>query len=365
MRRVIDRHDSFTCSAVTSVHDLDLPRLSALLDEAWQADYADQFRIVFDESFIRQQMHEDACVAVMICAQDGSLIGFELALERTLYWRRQPLRAYYAILLSISPHYRRQGLGQWMLRCLHQFLFDEQQADVIVSAFQAGYAGLPTVRQSYAGLPGQNIKSFHMADVWGCWLGHDPRPDPETMLSATRLTLSAGSTHLTPIVCEHQVEPRAIPSVPAFIDKLRTQYQAAFGLQGSYQTRYLRCAASGATTYWYEFEKGEDAQCCISFDMAMMLDKTCQIGRLGNIQTVYANRCAPRHLRQALRHVCYTLYTQGCVCVVLLDHGVVPHDILRALDFRPTGGKRLFTVRGPARVIEHLEAVHPPYFLDW
>jgi ribosomal protein S18 acetylase RimI-like enzyme len=54
-------------------------------------------------------------IGVLVCTDDGAPVGIELALERTLYCRQARLRAYYATVFTVSAHYRRRGIGRWLL----------------------------------------------------------------------------------------------------------------------------------------------------------------------------------------------------------------------------------------------------------
>ncbi len=112
MLQALDARDSLTCYMPTVLDDVDLPALQALLHDAWLADYRDQFRIAFDEPFLRRMMRESTWVACMIFTLEGIPVGFEMALERMLYVDRHPLLAYYPILFTVSAQHRRRGLGQ-------------------------------------------------------------------------------------------------------------------------------------------------------------------------------------------------------------------------------------------------------------
>jgi GNAT superfamily N-acetyltransferase len=362
MLQALDSYRRMTCYAATSVNDLELPALLTLLEEAWQADYRDRERITLDEAFLRWLMAEPVWVGLLVCTDEGQPVGFELALKRTLYCHQQPLQAYYNTLFTVSSQHRRRGLGRWMLHCINHLLFEERGADVVVAAFHPGHAGLPTVQSAHERLPGWGIKLFHAACIWGRRLDGHPLPAIEPPPAAIRIALQADAPYFTPLSSEGTPASWSLPTVAALTERLRTCHQVAFGLEGSFQTRYLRPGAPHAGTFWYDF--GQGAQCSISFDMVALRRNEHCVGLLGRLQTVYAHHCAPEHLSRALHWLCCFFQDQGCCLVGLLDHGVIPHEVLRALSFRPTGEKRVFAVRGPQAAIRAFETVYPPYFID-
>ncbi len=244
-------------------------------------------------------------------------------------------------------------------------MFNERGADVIVAAFHPGKAGLPTMQHTYAPISDCKINFFHTADLWVRRLDDEPLPAQQASPAAIHIALPAGAAHLTPASGEASLPPLSLPSVTAFTEALSSHYQVAFGPEASFRTRYLHPDTSLAGTFWYDFDHGKGAHCCISFEMANLLYNTHQIGLAGNIQTVYAHLCTPLHLQQALHHLCHYLQRQGCVVVSMLDHRAIPSAVLHALNFRPTGGSRLFSVRGSEAVMQRFETIHPPYVLDW
>jgi ribosomal protein S18 acetylase RimI-like enzyme len=119
MLQALATRNGLTSYAVTAVEDLDLPALLAMMDEAWQMDYRDQVRLAFDEAFLRWLMVEPVWVGILLCTPAGTPVGFEMALERTLYGQQQPFRAYYPTVFTVSARHRRRGLGRWLLEELN------------------------------------------------------------------------------------------------------------------------------------------------------------------------------------------------------------------------------------------------------
>jgi hypothetical protein len=333
-----------------------------MLDASWQKDYQEQARLALDESFLRSLMAELVWVGVLVCDETGQPVGFVLALERTLYCHQQPFRAYYNTLFTASAHHRRHGIGRWMLHCINHLLFEERHADVVFVAFHPGHAGFPTVQSTLARLPGWGVQVFHTAPLWGRRLDLTPLPPLEIPPVAVRVAWLPGEQVLTPVSAEGSPALHSLPAVPTLTEALRSHYQVAFGLDASFRTRYLRHDGLRAGTFWYHF--GREAYCCISFDIVSLLCNTRRLGLLGRIQTIHAHHCAPAHLSQALHHICCTFRDQGCFLAGVLDHGVIPHEVLQALTFRSIGDTRLFAVRGPRDAIQAFATVRPPFFID-
>jgi GNAT superfamily N-acetyltransferase len=363
MPQVLDTHDDLICYMVASIHDLPWPALLELLDDTWRADYPNQLRITFDEVFLRRLMPDHPVwVACLIRNEAGQLLGFELALQRTLYWHGQPFTGYYTRLLTIHPHYRRRGYGQWLLHCINRLLFHELDADLVFAAFHAGHAGLPAVQKTYAARPDLQLQCFFTAPVWGCRLDRAPLPPLEPTLLATRLITQPDAFTWLGGLSATTATRSPLSSPETFSEALRRQHDVAFGVGRSFCTQYMWPETPEAGTYTYSF--GQAAVCTISYDIVTLLNDEQFVGRLGRIQTVYTHQCHMDHVSQALNHMCHIFKQHGCILAGLFDLGGLPHQILHTLAFRPTGDASIVSVRGPRTVIEALAPVHPPFFVD-
>jgi GNAT superfamily N-acetyltransferase len=360
MLKALESRNGLISYAVTSMTDLDLPVLLATIDEAWRADYGDQVRLVFDEAFLRWLMGEPVWVGVLLCTQEGLPVGFELALERTLYCQGRACRAYYASLFTVAAHARRRGLGRWILESINRLVFAERGADLIFSMFHAGHAGSPTVQHTYDHIPDWGVQRFHTSPLWGRRL--DAIPPLTVPVRATRVAASPGAPSLMSIADETATPP-LLPTIAELNEALRTQYHVAFGLGESFQTQYLHPDTPDAGTFWYEFDRG--AHCAISFHLTPLAINARPLGPLGQIHTVYTHQCTPDHLRQALHHLCLFFHQHRCYGATILDQGVVPHDVLHTLHFRPSTDHLIFAVRGLRPAIQPFATVSPPYFLDF
>ena len=363
MRQALTTRGDLTSYAVTAIEDVDVPTLMALLDAAWQADYHDQVRLAFDETFLRWLMVAPEWVGIVLCTRDGTPVGFEMALARTLYCHQHPLAAYYATLFTVAPEYRRQGLGQWLLEELNQQVFGVRGAAVLFSVFHSGHAGSPTVQATFDRLADWGVQRFHTSPIWGLRLDRAPLPPLDHQVAAMRVGLPRGETHLTPQPPDTSFSVNNLPEVTTLTADLAAHYQVFFGFDKSFRTQYLQPGIKHSGTFWYTFEPG--SYCSLSFHLNMLQRNEQYLGRAGQIQTVYATHCTAAHLQQALHHLGRWLQDEGCFAVTLLDQGVIPHHVLQTLHFRPGEDQMLFAVRGPRSSIAAFTTVQPPYGLDF
>jgi GNAT superfamily N-acetyltransferase len=172
------------------MEDIDVAALGTLLEAAWQTDYGAQWRLVYDAASLPQVMGEPGCLACVIQTTAGEFIGFRLAQARTLYCHGHSVRAYYNTLFTVSPCYRGQGLGAWIVQAMDALLLQERKADVLCSTFHIGQAGLPVVQRTLARMPGRDLRLLHTAHMWGRRLERVPLPPVAEALEATQKTLS-------------------------------------------------------------------------------------------------------------------------------------------------------------------------------
>ena len=358
-----DTRDGLTRSAITSLDDLDLPPLLALIEEAWQTDYANQIRPHFTAPFLRRLTADSTWVGILATTEDGTPVGFELALERTLYCRRQPLRAYYATLFSVSSRYRRRGVGRWLLEGINDLVFDERQADLIFSAFHQGRAGSLAVQSMVDRLPDWRVCCFHAAPFWSRGLDHDPPSSLTPALSATPVMLPREGTRLLAPAAAERSTSVSLPSVADLTAVLNTSHEVAFGLDASFRTRYLQPEASDSGTLWYEFTSGASA--CVSYYLAPLILNDRQIEPIGQLHSIHTHECHPRQIEAMLDHLGLLLHAKGCFAMSLYDQGVIPPESLQQLGFRPSADRYTFAVRGPRRAVDPFFTVRPPFFLDF
>jgi GNAT superfamily N-acetyltransferase len=363
MLRPLDSREGLTRYAITSIADLDFPALLTLMAEAWQADYTDHVRPDFTEAFLRRLMMGSTWVGVLVCTEAGQPVGFELALERTLYCRQAPLRTYYATVFTVSAHHRRRGIGRWLLEGINQLVFEEQQADLIFSTFHLGHAGSPTVQSTFDRMSDWGVHRFHTTPIWSRRLDREPLPLPEP-IAVSRVVWPADRTTWTAQPDDHAAAAAIrLPTLDTFTHTIRTCYEVAFGLDASFRAQYLLPEAAEAETLWYDL--GQDAACCVSFSITPLAVNNRRLRPVGAIQSLHTQACTPVHLEQVLRHLAQVFLAYGCFAMSLYDLGVMPHALLHRLGFHPSEDRYAYAVRGPRHIIEAFTTVHPPFFLDF
>jgi GNAT superfamily N-acetyltransferase len=302
-------------------------------------------------------------VGILVCTEAGQPIGFELALERTLYCCQAPLRTYYATLFTVSAHYRRRGIGRWLLEGINQLVFEEQQADLIFSTFHHGHAGSPTVQSTFERIPDWGVQRFYTTSIWSRRLDHEPLPSLPEPLSVTRVVWPGDRTEWTAQADSASSADRTLPTLDAFTHTIRRQYEVAFGLDASFRTQYLLPDAPDAGTLWYTLEQG--ACCCASFYITPLVVNDRHLKPVGVIHSLHTEKCTPAHLERVLLHLGHRFLEHGCFAMSLYDLGVMPPGLLYRLGFHPSEDRYAYAVRGPRRAIEPFTVVQPPFFIDF
>ena len=363
MLQPLDTRNGLTRYAITSIADLDLPALLALIAEAWQADYTEHVHPDFNEAFLRRMMAEATWVGILVCTETGQPVGFELALERTLYCCQTPLRAYYATVFTVSAQHRRRGIGQWLLEGINQLVFETQQADLIFSTFHHGHAGSPTVQATFDRIPDWGVNRFYTTPIWSRRLDREPLlPLPEP-ISVTPVVWPADQAEWTAPADSASSAEMTLPTLKALTQTIRRQYDVAFGLDASFRTLYLLPDAPDAGTLWLEL--GQEAFCCASFHIIPLVVNDRRLRPAGVIQSLHTENCTPAHLERVLLHLGHLFLEHGCFAMSLYDLGVIPHELLHRLGFTPSEDRYAYAVRGPRRAIEPFTTVKPPFFIDF
>lgn len=363
MLQPLDSRDGLTRYAVTSIADLDLPALLALMEEAWQADYPDHVRPDFTEAFLRRMMTGSSWVGVLVCTDAGRPVGLELALERTLYCHQVPLQAYYATVFTVSAQHRRRGIGRWLLEGINHLVFEEHQADLIFSTFHHGHAGSPTVQSTFDRIPDWEVNRFYTTPVWSRRLDRDPLPPLTEPISVTRVVQPADHAEWTQQADSSTSADLTLPTLDEFTQTIRTQYDVAFGLDASFRSQYLLPEVPDAGVLWYDL--GQGARCGASFYMTPLAVNERHLRPAGLLQSLHTENCTPTHLERVIQHLAQVFLDHGGFAMSLYDLGVIPHELLHRLGFQPSEDRYAYAVRGPRRTIEPFATVTPPFFIDF
>ena len=348
LRSLDQREDGYEIFEVTSIDDLDFASLVPMMDLAWKVDYADEARLDFDEAVLRKMMPGSFWVAVLVCSSDGAPVGFELALERTLRVREQTLRAYYASVFTVCADHRRKGIGRWILEAINQLVFEEHEADVIVSTFHEGHAGSPAVQSTFDRISRWGVERFHASPIWSRRLDKEPLAPLEAPLRFLRISGSGEG-------------PSADAS--SLDDLIRAEFETSFALDTSLGAQYLNPAgeASGAHVY----ELGLERRCLLCFNVVPLKVNDRQLRPIGQLQFLLAPGCSEAEIERVVHQMGLFLADRGCFALSLVDMGMIPRGVLERLGFSPTEGFITFAARGPKSTIAAFEGLRPPFFVDF
>lgn len=345
--------------AATAVRDLDIPRLVAMIDHAWRTDYPGAVRPIFDSAYMRWLMPDDESIAVIISDAD-SLVGFYVALQRTLYCRQRTITAYYGTALTVAPQYRGLGLGRWITQTMNGLVIDQRRGEVIIANYNIAHGGLATVESALRGNLDWCVHPFHTAVTWSRDLASEPLPEPARLLKVEQVTVARDGRLSASCEGSHGARLSLRSAVDAN-EELRTTYDVAFGLDSSLRTQFFDAPTGDAGTVVFIFD---DGVCGISFNIAELGLNERTFGRVGRLQAIHAVACSAEDVRSAVLHVCRWFQRKGCREVRIVDEGIVPPPVLEDLGFHSADDRLTFAVRGPKDAVQLFEAVKPPYYID-
>jgi GNAT superfamily N-acetyltransferase len=304
-------------------------------------DYADEARLDFDQAVFRKLMQGRWWVGVLAVAADGSPVGFELALERTLRVAGRTLSAYYASVFTVSADHRRQGLGRWILEGINRLVFAEHHADVILSTFHQGHAGSPAVQSTFDRIPAWGVVRFHQSPIWSRRLDQNPLPPLELSPSLVQLERDAG----------------------AIDDLIGREFTVSFALSASLSAQYLNPDNPSSGLLLHDLGSGRIA--LAGFNILPMAINQRRLRPIGQLQLLAAPGSTGAQIESVVHHMGLFLAERGCFAITLLDTGVAPRSVLDRLGFTATDTLITFAARGPKRTIAAFEGLRPPFFLDF
>ena len=345
---------------VESIDDLNPADLASMMSNAWKSDYVDSLRPDFTEDYLRHTLSESNWIAVLVTDDSGQPVGFEQALARTLYVRNSPLKSYYATLFSVSPSYRRQGIGRWILDGINQFAFDDRDADVIFSMFHRGAAGSPTVQATYDSIPGWGVNRFHNTPIWGRRIDKSPLPIRPAPNAVARIVWPLDQVEWRTETIKGEI---TLPPCDVFRQTIRERYDVCFDLEANFRSHYLGSTGSNAGLLWYEL--GDGATCCVGYTLMPLAVNDRQLRPAGMVQTVHAEKCQVIHYEQILTHIGHYFRNLGCFAMSVYDLGVITHQALSAIGLETDEDRYDYTIRGPREIIDQFSHLEPPYFIDF
>jgi hypothetical protein len=219
------------------------------------------------------------------------------------------------------------------------------------------------VQSTFDQIPDWGVQRFYTTPIWSRRLDRDPLPALTEPPLVTRVVWPANQAEW---ITQPDGAPAAdftLPSLDAFTHTLRTHYDVAFGLDASFRTMYLLPDAPDAGTLWYDL--GHGACCYASFYLTPLIVNDRRLRPVGVLQTLHTTHCTPAQLERMLLHLVQWFLEHGCFAMSLYDLGLIPHELLQHLAFKPSDDRYVYAVRGPRRAIEPFTRVQPPFFIDF
>lgn len=360
--RTLDSRDGLTRHVVSSTSDFDLSALAVLMEEAWAADYADKLRIDFNKTHLHHMMEGADWFALLVCDDDARPLGFEIALERTLFRHGKPSKTFLVTAFTVSSAHRRRGIGRWLLEGINQVAFEERDAAFLISSFHHGAAGSPTVQSTYDQIKGFGVNRFHTFPSWGRRIDKQPLPPIEGNVAVARLQQLDTDPEWLAIPDNESSRDVSLPSVQSFTDTVRASYDVAYSPTQSFREYYLRADSPEAGALWYDF--GDGAVCFVTYALTPLIVNQRVLRPTGIIQAVHAQNCEPIHLEQLLVRLAHRFLAQGCFAMTLYDLGIFPHEVLENVGLQ-SDDQFDYAIRGSREVVEQFSDVKVPFFLDF
>jgi GNAT superfamily N-acetyltransferase len=340
----------------------DWAALEQLVGRAWGRDYTEKAVICFNNHYLDWLLQDDRWFGIQVTDRHGRLVGCEVALERQVVWNGRRLRGYYVTLLSVDPDHRGRGIAQRILRHLTEVALDERQADVLVSSFDAGAAGRPTVQKSVARVQGEiDLRISSPISMWACTADLREVDQYEPMIGLSRIALWPG-LHWLLGFSPRPDEPGLTAHAASLDDVADPCSDFGFGLTGGPALMYRSRTDNRAGTLRFSFADRE--RVTISWHMVTLSKFGLPDRPLGMVQFVLPEAASGRNLVLALRHVNRFLLGQGCIATTILDTGMVSRGRLWQAGFRPTPRRIHFAVRGWSAKMAELGEFPRPLSVD-
>lgn len=326
-----------------------------MVADAWAADYVGHARINIERRFLRRMLQTPRSLAVVVYASSGEPVGLELGIERTVHCADTKLNAYYVTAFSVSPRYRRQGVGRWVLEGINDLVFNEQGADIVFSTFHIGHAGSPTVQHTYDAIGSLEINRFWSSPLYGLRFGKWS-PPKLTRADGTRVSIDErGQTQFA--------NGKSATIFQAFSEDAIKRCGAYFGFNTSFGEFYLKSAQTDSGSLWYNL--GDGQYCWITYSLLPLAWGHTPIGNSGQLQTVLSTGLSNEDFGTVLNDVAHRFREAGCVSMTMLDQGAVPLSVLTEIGLVATDTEITFCARGPAENVRPFSQTRKPHLLDF
>jgi|GEM_PF-6345252 len=342
-----------------------IDELARVIEQAWSWDYRNKAILRFDHSYLLWLMKAESFFGVWVTTEAGEPAGCELALVRTLFSSGRYYRTCYVTLLSVAPPYRGRGIAQRILGYLSRAAFEIYRGELIVSAFDRGAAGEPTVRKSVAqDAGGSAIHVLPPLRLWGCAYDLLEMDRYERLSGAARIALLPPLRKLVeaPSRVGRRIGFSPGPKSPVRPSEVESAFAFGFVFDHAIASLYPEGLGGDSGTLSFDFPDG--SHCFFSYHISTLMKEGLSDRKVGQIQLVFPGTASPLHLRRALRSVNRALSEAGCLGSMIMDTGALSKWVLLGAGYFPTDRTIHFSIRGPSRVLGALSAVKAPFFVD-
>jgi hypothetical protein len=325
---------------------LPVEHVSDFLEKAFSKDYKNELRPKYNKSYLRWMSSAQPNCAVAMLANE--IVGFAMALRRTIYLNNNQFDAYYSTLIATSPNHRRLGIASKV----SQKLWNASEADGVethVNVYHLGYAGLPTQDREF--------KILGEIPIWGKLLIE--RYEINT-IPGGRLVSIDGKLQLAPTAQSSQLDTHI--NIDKLSDTIVNSTEFSMGLDKSFVDMYMNPNHQQAATYYYEFSKSR--YCVISYNTCDAIYDNNDL-KLLQLQATFNSKCTDKELYMALSNVLNIGMNLKCDLVSYYDQKAIPENVLQNLQFNRTKDKFALSIRGDSEFINQFEAKQGNVYLDF
>ena len=336
-----------------------------LVDRAWSHDYRGRAIIQFDEAYLDWLTAGNDWFGIAARDGDGNLVGMELALGRNLNWNGHLLKSFYVTLLTCDPDHRGRGIAQRILHHLTEQALEENQADLIVSSFDAGAAGRPTVEKSVsAGAYPLALALSKPMSMWACTRSLREVDAYEPLAGVSRAALWPGIRQLLEFSPGDNVIPADVrPTRPGRAAK-DSSSSTGFGFVGSFDLDAMYDERHGGHSGTWQIDAGHGQTAAVAWHKSWIARSALPDRQVATLQLMQCDALSRCQQVRCLRQLNQTFLNDGCFAVTALQTGSVSSSVLWRAGFRPTPRRIHLAVRGRETTIRNAGQLRGPFSVD-